>query len=229
VIAGLPRVAEDCLAQNAWICPEYWQTRQQELTDAVVQHLGITVVSVVIGAAVAFPLALLSRRWGRLRGLVLGVSTALYTIPSLALFSILLPFTGLSVATVVVGLVLYSLTILVRNMLAGLEAVPVDAREAAIGMGFGSGRLLWSVELPLALPSIFAGLRVATVSTVALVTIGSIVGYGGLGNLIYEGLRSLFKAQVLTASVLCVLIALAADVVLLGVQRLVTPWQRVSS
>jgi osmoprotectant transport system permease protein len=226
VPVGRAAVDTSCLAENAWICPAYWQTRSTELTDAVLEHLGITVAAIVIGVLVAFPLALVARRWGGMRAFVLGASTALYTIPSLALFSILLPFTGLTVTTVVVGLVLYSLTILVRTMLAGLDAVPGDAREAAVGMGFGPGRLLWSVELPLALPSIFAGLRVATVSTIALTTIGSIVGYGGLGNLIYEGLRSLFKAQVLTASVLCVVLALAADVLLLAVQRRVTPWQR---
>jgi osmoprotectant transport system permease protein len=142
------------------------------------------------------------------------------------MFSLLLPFTGLTRATVIVGLVLYSLTILVRNTIAGLDGVPDDVREAARGMGYGSARMLLQVELPLATPSIMAGLRIATVSTVALATIGAIVGYGGLGNLIYDGLPSLFRAQVLTASVLCVALAVAADLLLLGAQRLLTPWQR---
>ncbi|GAA3090824.1 hypothetical protein GCM10020254_39740 [Streptomyces goshikiensis] len=115
---------------------------------------------------------------------MLGLTTLLYTIPSLAMFSLLLPLFGLSASLVVTGLVLYSLTILVRNVLAGLEAVPEDVREAARGMGYGPRRLLWQVEMPLALPSVLAGIRIATVSTIALTTIGSIVGKGGLGNLI---------------------------------------------
>jgi osmoprotectant transport system permease protein len=127
---------------------------------------------------------------------------------------------------VVTGLVLYSLTVLVRNIMAGLASVPEDAREAARGMGYGPLRMLFGVELPLALPALMAGLRIATVSAVSLTTVGAIVGYGGLGNLIYQGMNSLFKAQVLTASAICVVIAVAADLLLLGVQRLLTPWTR---
>ncbi|MCX4709729.1 ABC transporter permease [Streptomyces sp. ID03-2B] len=219
---------QSCLVTNDWICGEYLRSRSQELTDATVQHIGITVVSVLIGLAVAFPLALLARRGRRFAGPVLGLTTVLYTVPSLAMFSLLLPLFGLSAALVVTGLVLYSLTILVRNILAGLEAVPQEAREAARGMGYGPARLLWEVELPLALPAVMAGLRIATVSTVALTTVGSLVGKGGLGNLIEDALPSFFKAQVLTASVLCVLLAVAADLLLLGLQRLLTPWTRIS-
>ncbi|GGX28590.1 ABC transporter permease [Streptomyces chryseus] len=219
-----------CLTANDWICAEYVRSRGQELTDATVQHVWITVVSVVIGLLIAFPLALLARgadgRRSRFAGPVLGLTTVLYTVPSLAMFSLLLPVFGLSAAVVVTGLVLYSLTVLVRNILAGLEAVPAEAREAALGMGYGRGRLLWEVELPLALPALLAGVRIATVSTVALTTVGAIVGYGGLGTLIVDGLDSLFKAQVLTASVICVLLAVAADLLLLGVQRALTPWTR---
>lgn len=183
-------------------------------------------VSVLLAVAVSIPLALIARRWRWLEHLVLGASTAVYTVPSLALFSLLLPFTGLSARTVVVGLVLYSLTVLVRSVVSGLAGVPADVIDAARGMGYGGSRLLWTVRFPLALPAILAGVRVATVSTVALTTVGAVVGYGGLGNLIYDGLRSLFKAQVLTASVLCVVLALALDVLLLGVQRAATGWQR---
>ncbi|MFI5899614.1 ABC transporter permease [Streptomyces cyaneofuscatus] len=219
--------AGNCLATNDWICGEYLRSRSQELTDATVQHIGITVVSVLIGLAVAFPLALLARRGRGFAGPVLGLTTILYTVPSLAMFSLLLPLFGLSAALVVTGLVLYSLTILVRNILAGLEAVPEEAKEAARGMGYGPGRLLWEVELPLALPALMAGLRIATVSTVALTTVGSLVGKGGLGNLIEDALPSFFKAQVLAASVLCVLLAVTADLLLLGLQRLLTPWTRI--
>ncbi|HVN13427.1 MAG TPA: ABC transporter permease [Kineosporiaceae bacterium] len=221
-----PTVADDCLLRNAWVCPEYVRTRADELTAATVEHLRITVISVVLGAALALPLALLARRVRRLQVTILGLSTAIYTIPSLALFSLLLPFTGLSDKTVIIGLVLYSLTILVRAALTGLDGVPEEVRDAGRGMGYSANGLLWRVELPLALPVLIGGLRVATVSTVALVTVGTIVGSGGLGDLIATGLQSNFKAQVLTASVLCVVIALVLDLLLVLTQRVFMPWRR---
>ncbi|MCQ8833088.1 ABC transporter permease [Streptomyces malaysiensis] len=218
----------NCLISNEWICGEYVRTRGQELTDATLEHVWITLASVAIGLLVAFPLALLARRWRAVAGPVLGLTTILYTVPSLAMFSLLLPVFGVSVAVVITGLVLYSLTILVRNIMAGLASVPEEAREAARGMGYGPLRLLFGVELPLALPALMAGLRITTVSTVSLTTVGAIIGYGGLGNLIYEGMRSFFKAEVLTASVLCVALAVVADLLLLAIQRLLTPWARKS-
>ncbi|MEU8878498.1 ABC transporter permease [Streptomyces hydrogenans] len=218
--------APNCLVGNDWICGEYLRTRREELTDALVQHIGLTAASVAIALLVAVPLALLVRARPRLAAPVLGLTTLLYTVPSLAMFSLLLPVLGLSSALVVTGLVLYALTILVRNTLAGLEAVPAETREAARGLGFGPWRLLWQVELPLALPVLMAGVRMATVSTIALTTVGSVVGRGGLGNLIEDALPTFFKAQVLAASVLCVLLAVVADLLLLGVQRLLTPWSR---
>ncbi|WP_405582903.1 ABC transporter permease [Streptomyces sp. NBC_01190] len=216
--------SRNCMVANDWICGAYLRTYRQELTDATVQHIWLTAVSVAIGLLVAFPLALTARRWRPLAGPVLAVTTVLYTVPSLAMFSLLLPFFGISPSLVVTGLVLYSLTILVRNILAGLAAVPEDVREAARAMGYGPLRQLLTVELPLALPALMAGLRIATVSTVALTTVGAIIDYGGLGNLLVAGISSNFKAQVLAASVLCVVIALAADALLLGVQWLITPW-----
>ncbi|MFE7583372.1 ABC transporter permease [Streptomyces gardneri] len=217
---------DDCLARNDWICGAYVSTRDEILTDAVVQHLQLTSVSVAFALLLALPLAVLARRWRWAAGPVLGIATVLYTIPALAMFSLLLPVYGLSAALVVAGLVLYSLTLLVRNILAGLRAVPEETRQAARGLGYGPIRLLLAVELPLALPAAMAGLRIATVSAVSLVTIGAIVGHGGLGNLIYAGMNTYFKAQVLTASVLCVVIAVVADLLLLGAQRLLTPWTR---
>lgn len=216
----------NCLERNAWVCGQYITTRQQEILAALGQHVLLTVVSVAIGFALAVPLALVVRRWRRSESVVLGLTSLLYTIPSLALFALLVPFTGLTAKTVEVGLVIYSLVILVRNIVAGLDGVPADVREAARGMGFGPVRMLVSVELPLALPTIVAGLRVATVSTIALVTVGAVVDHGGLGNLIYDALGTDFKAEVLTASVLCVALAVIADVLLLGMQRLLTPWRR---
>jgi len=224
-------VTDDCLTRNDWVCLEYLTSRRSQLLDALGEHVYITVVSLVGGTLVALALALVARRHPRLRALVQGVSTGLYTIPSLALFSLLLVpglalWGGLSSTTVIIGLILYSLTVLVRGILAGLDGVPPDARESAIGMGYGPRRLLWRVELPLALPTIFAALRVAAVSTVALTTVGVIVGHGGLGNLIFEGFPSNFRSQVLTASLACVALALVADLVLVGLERLTTPWRR---
>jgi osmoprotectant transport system permease protein len=216
--------AENCMVANDWICGEYLRVYRQELTDATVQHIWITAASVAIGLAVAFPLALIARRWRLLAGPVLAITTVLYTIPSLAMFSLLLPIYGISPSLVITGLVLYSLTILVRNILAGLQGVPEDVLEAARAMGYGPLRQLFTVELPLALPAVMAGLRIATVSTVALTTVGAIIDYGGLGNLLKSGIDGNFKAQVLAASVLCVVIAIVADVLLLGVQWLITPW-----
>lgn len=211
---------------NDWICGDYYRDRWPELRDATVEHLWITAAAVALGLLLAIPLALLARRYSRVEGLVLGGTTTIYTIPSLAMFSLLVPFTFLTARTVVIGLALYSLTILVRQIIAGLRSVPDDVREAAAGLGYGSLRMLVRVELPLALPVIMAGLRVATVSTVALTTIGSIVGYGGLGDLLARGVDTDFKAQILAASVLCVLLAVVLDLGLLGTQRLLTPWSR---
>jgi osmoprotectant transport system permease protein len=215
-----------CLLRNEWICWEYVQTRADDLRQMIGHHIYITVVSVALAFAVSLPLALLVRRWAPLEGPILGTSTMLYTIPSLALFALLQPLTGLTIKTVIIGITAYSLVILVRTNLTALRSVPTDAVEAARGMGYDAGRMLLRVELPLALPTIFAGLRVATVSAVALTTVGAIIGYGGLGNAIYRGYRSNFKAEVLTASVLCVVLAMVADLLLVVLQRRLTPWRR---
>ncbi len=212
--------------RNEWVCWEYVQTRSDDLQQMVGEHIYITVVSVFIALVVSLPLALLIRRWRVFEGPVLGVSTMLYTIPSLALFALLQPWTGLTIETVIIGITVYSLVILVRTVLAGLRSVPVDVVESARGMGYGAGRLLLRVELPLAMPTIFAGLRVATVSAVALTTVGAIIGFGGLGNAIYRGYRSNFRPEVFTASVLCIVLAIVADLLLLALQRGLTPWRR---
>lgn len=219
----------NCLTRNDWLCGEYLTTRSGELAEALLQHLGIVTASVLLGLVLAFPMALLARRYRKLEGLVIGTTTAIYTIPSLALFSLLVPVTGLGVETVVLGLGLYSLTILVRNVLDGLRAVPAEVRESAVGMGYAPARLLLRVELPLALPTIMAGVRVATVSAVALTTVGALLDYGGLGDLLIAGRNNNFKAQVLATSVLCVLLAIALDLLLVAAQRVMTPWARQTS
>jgi osmoprotectant transport system permease protein len=225
----LPTVAEpSCYSRaiNDWICGQYLTDRQQEIVDATTQHVVLTVVSVLVGLVIAFPLALLARRLPRLESLILAVTTGIYTIPSLALFPLMVPFTGLTATTVVLGLALYALTILVRSLLEGFRSVPDEVRESAIGLGHSRTKLLVGVELPLMVPVVMAGLRVATVSTVALTTVGSLVSYGGLGNLIKDGVSTNFRAELLTASVICVLLAVLLDVLLVGAQRLLTPWTR---
>jgi osmoprotectant transport system permease protein len=216
-------------APNPWFSPSYVVDNWTTILGYLGEHVRLTVLAVLIGTVVALPLALLGRRSRFLAGPVLGLSTVIYTIPSLAMFALIFPFTGLSSTTVLIGLVLYSLVILVRNFLAGLQGVPDDVREAARGMGYGSGRLFTQVDVPLALPAFMAGLRIATVSTVALTTVGVLVGHGGLGQLIVGGFNANFyRAEIVTGAVGCVLLALAFDVLLAGVERLVTPWSRVA-
>ncbi|MEZ5112274.1 MAG: ABC transporter permease [Nocardioidaceae bacterium] len=225
-LAPAPLAVDNCLTRNEWICGEYLLTRRTELADATMQHLGIVLASVVLGLVIALPLAWLSRRYPRLEAILLGSTTAIYTIPSLALFSLLVPLSGLTVQTVVLGLGLYSLTILVRAILDGLRAVPPEVVESARGVGHSDGALLLKVQVPLALPTVMAGLRVAVVSAVALTTVGAILDAGGLGGMLLDGQRTNFKAQVLATSVLCVLLALALDLVLVLIERLLTPWVR---
>ena len=217
-------------APNPWFDGGYVVENWDSILRYLGEHVRLTVGAVVIGTLIALPLALLARRNRLLAGSVLSLSTIVYTIPSLAMFAFIFPFTGLSATTVLIGLVAYSLVILVRNFLAGLQGVPDDVREAARGMGYGRLRLFAQVDLPLALPAFMAGLRVATVSTVALVTVGVIVGHGGLGQLITGGFNANFyRAQIVTGAVGCVLLALLADLLLAGVERALTPWARRAS
>ena len=219
-------VPDNCLTRNEWLCGEYLTSRASDLLSATGQHVLLVLTSVLLGVVLAVPLALLARRYRRFESAVLGATTAIYTIPSLALFMLLVPLTGLGPATVVLGLGLYSLTILVRGMLDGLRSVPADVVESARGMGYDARSLLWRVEFPLALPTIMAALRIATVSAVALTTVGSILDYGGLGDMLVSAKATGFKAEVLVTSVLCVALAFTFDLILLAAGRLMTPWTR---
>jgi osmoprotectant transport system permease protein len=213
---------------NPWFSWQYVRDNLGTILDALREHVTLTAQAVVIAALVAVPLAVAAYWFRRLTGPILAVSGALYTIPSLALLAFLAPVVGpTNPASVLIALVLYALLLIVRNALAGLSQVPVEAQDAATGMGYGRlGRLL-RVDLPLALPGIVTGLRLATVSTVALVTVGAIIGYGGLGDLILGGFRNNFyKAEILTGTVCCVLLALVLDLALAGVGRLLSPWAR---
>jgi osmoprotectant transport system permease protein len=214
-------------APNPWFDGSYVVDNWDTIMGYLGEHVRLTVGAVLLGSLIALPLALLARRSRVLGGAVLGLSTIVYTIPSLAMFAFVFPVTGLSATTVLIGLTAYSLVILVRNFLVGLQGVPADVQEAARGMGYGNARRFVQIELPLALPAFMAGLRIATVSTIALVTVGVLVGHGGLGQLIYGGFNANFyRAEIVTGAVACVLLALLADLLLAGLERVLTPWAR---
>ena len=197
-----------------------------DIVAATRQHVELTALAVLIGLLLSVPLALAARRWRRAEAPILGFTGILFTIPSLALFALLVPFTGLSRTTAEIGLVGYTLLILVRNILAGLDGVPADVREAAHGMGYRPLGQLLRVELPLALPAIVAGVRIATVTTIGLVTVTGLIGQGGLGAFIIEGINRDFRTPLVVGSVGSVALAVMADVGLAGVTRLLTPWSR---
>ena len=197
-----------------------------EVVSRGAEHVVLTVLSVGLGLLISFPVAVVAQRHRRILPPATWVAGLLYTIPSLALISLLVTITGFSYVTVVIPLTSYTFLILIRNIVAGLDGVPDDAKEAARGMGFTPRQLLWRVEVPLAMPVIIAGIRIATVSTIALVTIAALIGRGGFGQFILEGLDEFFWTPLILGSVLSVALGILADAGLLGVQRLVTPWAR---
>lgn len=210
---------------NPWFSWQYVRDNSDTILAALREHASLTAQAVLLAAVIAIPLAVVGYWFRALAGPILALSGVLYTVPSLALFAFLAPFLGIGTITVLVGLVLYALLLIIRNALAGLNQVPPEVRDAAEGMGYGRfGRLL-RIDLPLALPGILTGVRLATVSTVALVTVGVLVGHGGLGQLILGGFRNnFFKAEIFTGTVLCVVLALVLDLILAGIGRVLTPW-----
>ncbi len=213
---------------NPWFSWAYIRDNSETILAHLREHVALTVLAIAIALAIALPLAVIARRVRWLAGPIVGVSGVLYTIPSFALFALMAPFTGYTKArTVLIGLVLYALLVLVRNTLVGLEGVPADVRDAARGMGYGAALMLWKIELPIALPAIMAGLRIATVSTIALVTVGVIIGHGGLGQLLTEGFaNNFYHAEIMTGAVLTVALALFADALLYGLTWVLSPWAR---
>jgi len=189
------------------------------------EHLVMVVAAIGIGFALSFALALLARRFRRMYGPILAVTGTLYAIPSLALFVLLIPLTGLTLTTGIIALVLYTLLILVRNIVVALDGVPPDVIEAANGMGFSTSQRFWRVELPIATPVIIAGLRIATVTTIGLVAVTTFIGLGGLGYLIINsGIRRFFPTSIYVGVLLCVILAVVADLGLAWLQRRLTPW-----
>jgi osmoprotectant transport system permease protein len=218
---GTPTVLAAELVRWSWI-----GDHTDDIRDALVQHLELTGLAVLFGTLLAFPLSLAAIRWPRLYAPILGFTGMLFTIPSLALFILLIPFTGLRIWTALIGLTMYTLLILIRNMVEGLRGVDQDVREAAEAMGYTRARQLFQVELPLALPVIVAGLRIATVTTIGLVTVTALIGWGGLGQLFLLGFTLNFSTPLVVGIVLSALLAFAADLLLVGAQRGLTPWAR---
>jgi osmoprotectant transport system permease protein len=219
-----------CVKANHLFCWNWFSSNWSgTLWPALRQHVVLVVIAVGIGFAIAMALALLAHRYRPVEQPVIVFTSFLYTIPSLAFFELLVgvPGLGLSRATAEVALVSYTLLILFRNILTGLRNVPAEVLDAARGMGMSRRQMLVRVELPLALPAIIAGLRIATVSTVALATIAALVDNEGLGVPIISGINDYyFKTELIAAGGLAVLLAITADGLLVGTQRLLTPWTR---
>ena len=219
--------ASDCVRQNRTFCWSWFSDHWSDVFQpALLDHVKLTLIAVAVGFAISIIGAILAYQRGWFERPFSVVAGILYTIPSLALFQLLVPITGLTELTVEIALVSYTLLILFRNTLTGLREVPEDARDAARGMGLTPRQMLWRVEVPLATPAIIAGVRVATVTVISLATVAAFVVDEGLGAPIFAALQSSFNTEFIAAGALAVLLALVADAVLVAVQRLVTPWAR---
>jgi osmoprotectant transport system permease protein len=233
IVAGGPVIpnfgsGSSCEVGNGWFCTDWVRQHWSDtLQPALIQHIELAAIAIGIGFVLAFALALTGFRFRLVDPPIGIVSDFLYTIPSLALFQILVPFTGISLLTVEIALVSYTLLILYRNMIEGLRAVPEEVVDAARGSGFTRAQTFRRVELPLALPAILTGLRVATVSTISIATIAPFVIAKGLGQPIYAALsQDIFKTEIFTAGGLVIALALLADGLLVLLQRSLTPWVR---
>jgi osmoprotectant transport system permease protein len=199
-----------------------------DIGERVAEHLELTLIAIVVGLVIAFALSFFALRVPRLYPPITGFTGILYTITSLALFAFLVPYTGLSVLTAEIGLVSYTLLILIRNIVGGIRGVPTEVRDAALGMGYTQRQILWRIELPLALGVIFAGIRVATITTIGLVTVTALIGEGGLGYFILLGIQLLFSTPIVVGAVGSVLFAVVMDGALVLLQRALTPWTRIA-
>jgi len=224
---GPPGGTHGCIAQNGTFCWDWVKGHWGDiLQPRLLEHLEMTAIAVGIGFAIAFAAALLAHRKRWFETPFGAFSAFLYTIPSLALFQLLVPFTGLTMLTIEIGLVGYTLLILFRNILAGLRGVPEDVLEAARGMGLTRRQVLFRVELPLALPAISAGVRIAVVSTISLATVAAYITPLGLGQPIFNGLQTDFTTEFVATGALAVALAIGADSALVAAQWALTPWAR---
>jgi osmoprotectant transport system permease protein len=217
------RTEDTCVSDNGF-CPDWIADNFDRYVDPFFQHVLLTVVAVAIGFGIAFTLAVIAYRHRWFVNPVVQVTGILYTIPSIAAFFLLLPITGRGFVTATIALVSYTLLIIFRNILTGLDNVPGETKDAGRGMGLTARQLLWRVEIPLALPEILAGLRIAVTTTVGLATLAFFAGAGGLGEEIYQDIT--FKSNVVTAGGLAVLLAALLDALILLFQRAITPWTR---
>lgn len=219
------RTESSCVSENDTVCLGWAAENADRYVTPTLEHLLLVGLSVGFGFAIAFAMALLSHRRRWLVPTFTGATGVLYTIPSIALFLLLLPITGRGTETAVIALTLYTLQIIYRNIVTGLANVPAATKDAGRGMGMTDRQLLWRVELPLAVPEIIAGLRIATVSTVAIATLAVFAGAGGLGAEIYNDIS--FKTGIVVAGGIAVLMAVGFDALLVGAQRVLSPWRRV--
>lgn len=204
-----------------------WVSRNwDQIVDRTWEHITLTVVSVAIGMVLSLALSIVALSWRRTYAPMTWITGLLYTIPSLALFALLIPIVGLNATNAVVALTSYTLLILIRNTVAGIDGVPASVVEAADGMGYTRRARFWKMEVPLALPAIVAGLRIATVTTVGLVTVTAVLGLGGYGYFILRGLNTFFWTQIIVGVTLSVALATVFDLGFIWVQRWLTPWSR---
>jgi osmoprotectant transport system permease protein len=217
------RTGQGCIESNGF-CPSWIADNFSRYVDPFWEHVYLVLVSVGIGFVISFVLAMLAHRRRWLTGPIIGFTGALYTVPSVAAFILLLPITGRGNTTAFIALISYTLLVIFRNITTGLRNVPPEMVDAGRGMGLTDGQILRKVELPLALPEILAGLRIAVTTTVGLATLAFFAGAGGLGKEIYSDI--FFKSNVIVAGGLAVLLAAVLDILILTVQRLATPWKR---
>jgi osmoprotectant transport system permease protein len=211
---------------SSWIDWSWVNDHTTEISTRLREHIVLALLALLYGLVIALPLAILASRKRRLLRPILSVTGVLYTIPSLAAFAFLLPFTGLSRETALIPLTAYSLLILVRNVVTGLDGVPAEVVEAARGMGYSAPRQLVQIELPLAVPAIIAGIRIAAVTLIGLVPVAALIGQGGLGAMMLDGFQRDFRTPITVAGVLVIALAVVTDAALVLVQRLATPWAR---
>jgi osmoprotectant transport system permease protein len=213
----------------AWFSWAWVWSHLDEIWDRTLQHIVLTVIAVVVGLGISLALATYAVRHRATYAPITVTTGALYTIPSLALFALLVPWTGLSVLTAEIGLVSYTLLILITNIVAGVEGVSPAVVESALGMGYTRRELLWRIQMPIALPLIITGIRIAAVTTIGLVTVTALIGEGGLGFFILRGVGSystIGTTQIIVGTVLSFALAIVVDLALVGAQRALTPWVR---
>jgi osmoprotectant transport system permease protein len=224
LLQDISSIEDPRLIEWDWISENFWE----DIVPAIQGHIFLSTVSVAIALVISLPTGVLVARYRKAYPPVTFVTGLLYSIPSLALFGILISIPGITIGPtpVIIALVAYSLLILIRNTVAGLDAVPAETIDAARGMGLTSRQILFRVELPLALPVIVAGIRIATVTIIGIATIGAYIAAGGLGKMIFDGINRGFPTMIITGAVLATALAIIADLLLLALERYLRPWAR---